>query len=220
MKTVLMAGHAPARNRAWRDELLATGQWDVMEPVTSFAQARVLLHRHNPDLLIAELRLLDGTVLDMLRVLRLGMAYLRTQVLVVARGEGDPLLLDALQEGADSFYDAGDPSADPLASHARDTLGGNADIAPWIARHLLDHFDSRCAGSGTLLHASVDELISPLSLTPEERLLLRRLAIGRRLAEVARYEKVSPRALAAQVRAIYRKMQWDLRAGDLTLQAA
>ena len=82
MKTVLLAGHAPARNEAWRDELLATGEWDVLGPVQSFASARVLLHRHDPDLLIAELRLVDGTVLDMIRMLRVGLAYLRTQVLL------------------------------------------------------------------------------------------------------------------------------------------
>lgn len=219
MKTVLMAGHAPAQNRAWCEELLNDGRWDVMEPVQSFAQARVLLHRHNPDLLISELRLLDGTVLDMIRVLRLGVSYLRTQILVVARGEGDPLLLDALQAGADSFYDPSDASAEPLAAHARDTLDGSADIAPWIARHLLNHFDSRVTPS-TLVHNPIDDMINPLSLTPDERLLLRQLAIGRRLSDVARYDKVGPRVLSAKVRAIYRKMQWDLRAGDLTLQAA
>lgn len=219
MKTVLMAGHAPAQTRAWCEELLAAGQWDVMEPVHSFAQARVLLHRHNPDLLIAELRLPDGTVLDMIRVLRLCLGYLRAQILVVARGEGDPLLMDALQEGADSFYDPSDAKADPLADHARDTLTGGADIAPWIARHLLNHFDSRLSAT-SLVKNPIDELTSPLALTPDERFLLRQLAIGRRLSEVARYEKVGPRVLSAKVRAIYRKMQWDLRAGNLTLQAA
>lgn len=216
MKTVLLAGHAPAQNQAWRDELLAVGGWDVLGPVQSFASARVLLHRHDPDLLIAELRLVDGTVLDMIRVLRVGLAYLRTQVLVVGRGEGDLLLLDALQEGADSFWDAGDPNAEPLAAHARDTLGGGADIAPWIARHLLDHFerDRRSVAASPL-----DELISPLALTADEVLLLRRLALGRRIAEIASYEGVSPRELSARVRAVYRKMQWDLRAGDLSLAA-
>lgn len=219
MKTVLIAGHAPAQNKAWLDELTATGQWHVLDPVTSFSQARVLLHRQNPDLLIAELRLLDGSVLDMIRVLRLGRHYLDTQVLVVARGEGDPLLLDALQEGADSFYDPSDPAAEPLAAHARDTLDGNADIAPWIARHLLDHFERRFHDN-PMQKSAVEEMISPLALTFDERMLLRQLAMGLRLADVARYEKVAPRALSAKVRAIYRKMQWDLRAGDLTLEAA
>jgi DNA-binding NarL/FixJ family response regulator len=155
----------------------------------------------------------------MIRVLRMGRSYLDTQVLVVARGEGDPLLLDALREGADSFYDPGDRAAEPLAAHARDTLDGNADIAPWIARHLLDHFERRFHAQ-SMQQLRVEDMSSPLALTPDERVLLRQLAMGLRLSDVARYEKVPPRALSARVREIYRKMQWDLRAGDLTLQAA
>ncbi|MBI5256235.1 MAG: response regulator transcription factor [Burkholderiales bacterium] len=217
MKTVLMAGHAAAQSAAWRDELVATGHWDVMAPVQSFGAARVLLHRHNPELLISELRLVDGTVLDMIRVLRQGLGYLRTQILVIGRSERDPMLLDALQEGADSFFDPADPKAGTLAERARDTLAGGADIAPWIARHLLDHFEGV---SRNLVDNPIDEMINPLALTPDERFLLRQLAVGHRLADIARHDRQTPRALSAKVRTIYRKMQWDLRAGDLSLQRA
>jgi DNA-binding NarL/FixJ family response regulator len=216
MKTVLLAGHAPAQNQAWIQELQAGSDWQVLGPVQSFGAARVQLQRHHPDLLIAELRLVDGTVLDMIRLLRVGLHDLGIQVLVVAQGEGDLLLLDALQEGADNFYDVADPNAETLAVHARDTLAGGADIAPWIARRLLDHFDQR----REVASSAVDELISPLALTADEVLLLRLMACGRRLADIANYEGVAPRVLSARVRAIYRKMQWDLRAGDLSLQAA
>lgn len=217
MKTVLMAAHAAAHSAAWRDELVATGHWDVMSPVHSFSAARVLLHRHNPELLVSDLRLPDGTVLDMIRVLRQGLGYLRTQILVIARGAGDPLLLDALHEGADSFFDPSDAKPGALAERARDTLAGGADIAPWIARHMLDHFE---AVARNVVDKPIDELINPLAMTPDERFLLRQLAVGHRLADIARYEKTTPRALSAKVRTIYRKMQWDLRAGDLTLQRA
>lgn len=216
MKTVLLAGHAPAQNQAWSDELKATGEWQVLGPVQSFGAARVLMRRHHPDLLIAELRLVDGTALDTVRLLRGGLHEAPTQMLVVAEGEGDLLLLDVLQEGADNFYDPTDRSAEPLATHARDTLAGGADIAPWIARRLLEHFQQR----RTVAVSAFDEMVSPLALSADEVLLLRLLASGRRLAEVARYENVAPRVLSARVRMIYRKMQWDLRAGDLSLQAA
>jgi DNA-binding NarL/FixJ family response regulator len=216
MKTVLLAGHAPAQNQAWIQELQASGDWRILGPVQSFGAARVLLQRHQPDLLIAELRLIDGTALDMIRLLRVRLHDTSTQVLVVARGEGDLLLLDALQEGADSFYDAADPKADPLAVHANDTLAGGADIAPWIARRLLDHFERR----REVASSAVDELISPLALSADEVLPLRLLARGRRLGDIAKSDRVAPRVLSARVRAIYRKMQWDLRAGDLSLLAA
>ena len=217
MRTVLIAGHAPAQNQAWQDEFAAAGDWDVLGPVRSFTAARVLLHRHNPDLVMAELRLHDGNVLDMIRVIRAGLGYLRAQILVIGGTEGEPLLLQALQEGADNFHDPAHPQAEPILVRARDTLAGGADIAPWIARRLLDHFECE---RRNLVSTPIEEMSNPLALTPAERFLLRQLALGRRMAEIARVDKVRPRELAAQVRAIYRKMQWDLRAGDLGLQVA
>lgn len=211
MKTVLLACRDPAVADAWRVELQATGQWKVLGPVTSFAVARVTMHRHNPDLMVADMHLVDGSVIDMIRVLRTGTAPLRAQILVVARGQDDPLLLDALQEGADNFFDAaGDARA--LARHALETINGGAHIAPWIARRLLDHFGPSAKGES---RPHVEQLIAPLELTAPERELLRQLAIDGRVAGAG-----GPRDVAARVRAIYRKMQWSLRAGDLQLQTA
>ena len=45
MKTVLLAGHAPAQNQAWIQELQASGDWRILGPVQSFGAARVLLLR-------------------------------------------------------------------------------------------------------------------------------------------------------------------------------
>lgn len=222
MKAVLIAGPSAARNEVWRAQLQAGG-WQVVSTVQGIVEARLQLHRLDPDLVLAELRLADGNALDLVRTLRQGAGLfsrrLKARILVASHGgEGDPLLLEALHHGADSFLDLSDPQAGALAAHADDTLAGEAEIAPWIARHLLDHFEQyRPAPFGA---SAVDEMISPLSLGFDERVLLRQLAMGLRLADVARLEKVAPHALAAKVRAIYRKMQWDLRAGDLTLQAA
>ncbi|MBI3368433.1 MAG: response regulator transcription factor, partial [Burkholderiales bacterium] len=176
----------------------------------------VLLHRHNPDLLVAELRLVDGSVIDMIRVLRTGTAPLRAQILVVANGQDDPMLLDALQEGADNFVE-GDIEPGVMPQMAGETLSGGAHIAPWIAGSLLDHFGPPAPDS-VMRH--VDQLVAPLELTPAERQLLRQLAMGRPMAEVADMREVSQRDIAARVRTIYRKMQWSLRAGNLSLQVA
>ena len=221
-KSALLAGWDPARTAAWRDELAGCGAWTLLQPVHSFAAARVLLHRHQPDLLVSDLRLPDGNLIDIIRILRTGLGggpghpASATQVLVIAQGQ-DALLLDALQEGADNFFDLDQPAGATLASHALDTLAGGADIAPWIARRLLDHFRLDGPGSG---QSPIEELANPLALTMAERQLLRQLALGQRLGEVARKVGLGPRELAAGVRAIYRKMQWSLRAGDLSLQIA
>lgn len=215
-RTVLLAGRDARRTAGWHEELRTAGGWQVMPHVHSFAQARVLLHRHDPALLITDLRLADGPAVDMVRVLRSGTSPLGTQVLVVAHGQ-DPLLLDALQAGADNFHDLDDAKAPGLAEQALDTLSGGAEIAPWIARRLLDHFGVEAQAAARPHVASPDALAGPLELTAAERQLLRQLSIGQRIGDVARLIGLAPRDLAAHVRTIYRKMQWGLRAGDLSL---
>jgi DNA-binding NarL/FixJ family response regulator len=213
MHAVLLAGADPAQAAAWRAGLLASGPWPVLGPVRTFAEARVLINRQQPAVLVCDLRLHDGTAIEMIRTLRAAPPRQRTQVVVVAQAQADTLLLDALQEGADNFFSCDDAAPGALAAHVGETLAGGADIAPWIARRLLDHFgvhnDDR--------REAVEQLIDPLSLTPTERFLLRRLSAGQRLAELARLEGVGQRVLAGHVRAIYRKMQWGLRAEGLAL---
>ena len=90
-----------------------------------------------------------------------------------------------------------------------------ADIAPWIARRLLDYFGLRPSGKQRCV---IEDLANPLVLTDPERQLLLQLSNGYRLGELARVEGVRPRELTGRVREIYRKMQWQLRAGGLALQ--
>lgn len=214
MKSVLLAVHDPNQAARWSQALATTGEWRVLEPVRSFSRARRHLLRHRPDLLVTDLRLADGSAVDMVRVLRTGLNPLPTQILVLAREADAALLLDALQEGADNFLGVEAATAQTLAQCARDTLAGNAEIAPWVARRLLEHFG---VGARETDRIPIEDLTNPLVLTGAERRLLWRLSSGFRIAEVARAEGVGPRELAGRVRAIYRKMQWQMRAGGLSL---
>lgn len=218
MDTLVLAVHDAAQAAAWHHELQATGDWLVPAPVHSFALARQWLIRQPPALLVADLRLCDGTVIELTRVLRTGLRPAsgrpRTQVLALAASDADPLLLDALQAGVDNFFISTGAPTGALAAHVCETLAGGAEIAPWIARRLLDHFGVQWQQSRRV---PVEELNNPLALTVAEQGLLRRLSVGEPLAEVARREGVVPHELTARVRAIYRKMQWALRAGSLSL---
>jgi DNA-binding NarL/FixJ family response regulator len=216
-KSVLMAVHDGAQAQRWAQALRDTRQWQVLDPAFSFAKACQALEQHRPDLLVTELRLRGGTALDLVRLLRSGLRPLTTQFLVIVRESDDALLLDALQEGADTFVSAESLTGATLAQHARDTLDGGAEIVPWIARRLLEHFGFSFS-SAPKLRQKVEDLTNPLLLTETERQLLYKLSAGYAIAEVARSEGVRPRELTGRVRAIYRKMQWQIRAGDLSLQ--
>ncbi len=218
MNSILLAWRDGPRAADWQSELAGVAGWQVHGPVASVAEIRHGLVRHRPALLVLDLRLRDGGAIDLIRVIRSGAhsapGLSRAQVLALVHHEADPLLLDALQAGADNFFVSADMRPGALAAHVRDTLAGGADIAPWIARRLLEHF------GGTRHQARpvpVEELANPLSLTTDEYRLLRQLSRGAPLRDVALFEGVRPRDLTSRVRAIYRKMQWALRAGDLRL---
>ncbi len=213
MKSVLLAVNDTTQASAWQHDLHAAG-WTVRDPVCSFLEARRQLVRQPPAVLVTDLRLLDGSVIELIQALCGGPRTQRVQVLVLTTTEADPLLLDALQAGADNFFMVTDAQPGALAAQVLDTLAGGAAIAPFIARRLLEHF----AISGREpARRAVEDLSNPLALTAGECTLLRRLSIGERLADLAQHEGVRPRELTARVRTIYRKMQWALRAGDLRL---
>ncbi len=217
-KTVLLVAWEPARSRAWQRELADHDEWAVLAPVHAVCLAQAQLNQQRPDLLITDLRMPDGTAIDLVRSLRHNHPAragddLAGQILVMTQGP-DALLLEALQEGADNFLDDAELGANPLSRHARDTLTGGAHMAPWVARRLLDYFGVYGIDRP---HPGQHEGFSPLELSRAERQLLRQLSIGQRLADVAHSLGLAPRDGAARVRSIYRKMQWALRAGDLTL---
>lgn len=212
MNTILLATRDPALAATCQAALQTAGAWQVLPPVHCLADARAALVRQAPALLVTDMQLRDGQAISLVRTLRLRQA--RTQVLVLATDEADPRLLDALQAGADNFWLVRPEASETLAVHARETLAGGADIAPWIARRLLDHFGQPARDAQG---RNVEDLTNPLALTSAERLLLRQLSLGERLADVASRQGVGPREITAKVRDIYRKMQWTLHAGNLSL---
>ncbi len=215
-KSVLMAGWDPKRSAGWRRALEAADGWTVRKPAGSLAELQSRALRRPPDLLITDLRMPDGPATELIHALRCGVRPLVMPILVVTRQQ-DPLILDALQEGADGVLDLSQPNGVTLAEHARHVMNGGADIAPWIARRLLDHFG---LGEAHPHRAAVEMVINPLELTTQERELLQHVSIGRRLVDAVQAAQLGPEVgSAAQVRAIYRKMQWRLRAGDLHLHA-
>lgn len=220
MHTVLFAVQDPYQTMVWSRAFEAAGHWRVCARVRTLAQASKALLRLRPDLLLADLQLLGGTAIDLMQVLRTGLKPLPTQLLIVTRDADRPLLIDALLEGADNFVSAETISPTALVQQALDTLAGSAEIAPCVARTLLDQFgaDPAYGQAHPLRRMRIEDLSNPLSLSDSERSLLRRLSNGFRVAEIARADGVRPRELTSRVRQICRKLLWKLRAGNLRLQ--
>jgi len=210
MSRILLLAREPSTAQQWRGELVAVGGHEVVAVADSSLAARTLLDLHTPDLVVCELRLADGTALAMIQWLAL---QPRCPLIVgVAHDEAEPLLYQALRSGADNICGAGGTRG-ALAVCVNQTLRGETGFTQPIAHALLDHFEHLHA---QLAHTVGDEQ-SPLQLEPPQRELLMKLAVGYRIDQLAQAQQASSRRLGQQLRAIVRKLQWDLRAGALGL---
>lgn len=217
VSSVILVTRDPQQAIQWRSLLTATQQHEVVAITNSARSARALLAQHRPRVVVCDLRLLDGTALAMIQTLASEPDASRPAIIVVAPNDADPLLREAMRSGADNYHVPG-PQADTLPGCVRKTLLGESTLTTSIAHALLDHFDRAPRHSRDW--TPIDEVQSPLNLTPHERELLVRVAAGRDLQQLAEQHAVNPHALGAAVRGIYRKMQWDQRAGSLSLQLA
>jgi DNA-binding NarL/FixJ family response regulator len=213
MSRIVLVARDPSLALSWRGELGAGGTHDVVAVTNSARSAQALLAQHRPQLVVCDLRLIDGTALAMIQWLALQAP--RPLIVAVAHDDAEPLLLEALRAGADNLCAPG-PQATPLAACVDQTLRGETALSSPLARALLEHFE-RGHAQQSRWHSVGDEQ-SPLQLEAPQRELLMRLASGYGLQELAQTQRVTPRLLGERLRTIVRKLQWDVRAGSLSLQ--
>jgi DNA-binding NarL/FixJ family response regulator len=212
MSRIVLVAREPAQALQWRSAL-AGGAHEVVAVTNGARNAQALLQQHRPHLLVCDLRLIDGTALAMIQWLALQPQ--RPLIVAVARADSEPLLLEALRAGADNVCVDGD-DASALADCVAQTLRGETTITAPIARALLHHFERSHAQLGR--HRRPGDEQGALELEAPQRELLMRLAAGYELEQLAKTQTVATRALGQRLRDIVRKLQWDVRAGSLTLQ--
>jgi len=86
--------------------IAATPGFRVVGTVHTIDEARPLIARADPDILVTDLRVQDGPVDGLLGDLRQGGRATRPQVLVTLMSHDDMVLLQALRAGADGWAEA------------------------------------------------------------------------------------------------------------------
>jgi len=214
MSRIVLVVREPALALQWRSELAAGGLHEVVAVTNGARSAQALLQQHRPHLVVCDLRLIDGTALAMIQWLALQPQ--RPLVVAVSRDESEPLLLEALRAGADNLCVLSDEGAPAVAACVEQTLRGETALTAPVARALLDHFERSHALLGR--HRRPGDEQGALELEAPQRELLMRLAAGYRLQQLAEAQMVPMRLLGQRLRSVVRKLQWDVRAGALTLQ--
>ncbi|EGF93002.1 response regulator [Asticcacaulis biprosthecium C19] len=147
-----------------------------------------------PDLVLLDLGLPDGSALPIIEALRAQNP--KARVLVITVFEDRASVLKTLRAGADGYV-LKDTGPDKLIEWVRATLGGETPVSPRAAGHLL-----------SLLREDEPpaEASPPSPLSAREQQLLELIAQGLSRKEAARVMGISPYTVAEYIQGIYRKL--------------
>lgn len=143
-----------------------------------------------PDLMLIDMQLPDGSGLDMIRQVSIAG---KLSLMLTMLGDRASVL-GALQEGAQGYL-LKDTPADQIRAAIADTIAGHSPVSAGAARHLL-----------ALVRRADPPAAQRDHLTERERAILNMLARGLTYAETAQAAGISVHTVGDHVKSIYRKL--------------
>jgi DNA-binding NarL/FixJ family response regulator len=176
----------------------------LLGTAASLAEARALLDREAPDVLLTDLGLPDGSGIELIRELRRS-APAAVAMAITALGD-ERTVLSAIEAGA-SGYLLKDGSFAEIGEALMELAAGGSPISPGIARHLLRRLQRAGAAEGV---APASDPSAP-RLTEREHEILSLIAKGFSFPEIAGLLAISPHTVTTHVRHIYEKLEVSSR---------
>ena len=187
MSTVLLVDDHDLIRQGLRRAFEREQEFDVVGEAGSVAQGRTLAREHSPDVLVVDMRLPDGSGLDLVRSVREQRAD--AGIVVLTMYTGDEHLFAALDAGASAFVLKDAPANDVVAAarHAAATprAFAAADLAAALRR--------RTSPTGP-------------QLSPREREVLSLLADGLGVSAISRRLYISESTTKTHISKIYEKL--------------
>lgn len=164
------------------------GDFSVVGEAGSVGEARAVLGRLRPDVLVTDVRLPDGSGIDLAAEVRRGSPT--TGIVVLTMYAGDEHLLGALEAGASAFVNKDAPSDDVVAA----------------ARHAVA--SPRSFSATDLAGAMQRRLATPTgpALSPRETEVLHLLAEGLSAGQIGRRLFISESTIKTHIGKIYDKL--------------
>ena len=182
--------------RAGMRKLLADHhEFAVVEDVGSGAEAIKACMDHDPDVVVAEVRLPDMSGIEMLRKLR--QISRKAQVLFLTVTDDPGVLMSAAEAGA-AGYVLKDISPENLANGIRAVHEGRTMIHPLLARRLFERLEASANRSATQTRAH--------DLKDLEISILAHVALGLSDREIAATLHVAEATVKKRLRKIYVKL--------------
>lgn len=170
--------------------------YDLAGTAPTIARARDLVVRKQPDLVLVDVGLPDGSGIDFI-----GFAKQQggAKVLMITSFGDRETVVSAIEAGADGYL-LKDSSPSVILDGIAATLDGGAPISPSAASYLLE----RLVGDAPQKAQPDNPEAAPL--TPREVELLKLFARGMSYKEAARELEISPLTVGNHVKSIYRKL--------------
>lgn len=161
--------------------------FDVVADAATVTEATALAAELKPDVVVTDVRLPDGTGLELTRNLRASQAHVG--IVVLTMYAGDEQLFAALEAGASAFV-AKDAPSDDVISAAR-----HASVAPrsFTAQDLAGAMQRKLVPSGP-------------QLSPREQQILQLLAEGLGVTPIARKLFISESTAKTHISKLYEKL--------------
>lgn len=163
-------------------------------PADSVRTGRQALATFRPSLALMELRLPDGSAIELLGRIPAGCAIVISQV------HDGASVLSALRAGAQAYLLADEP-AEVLVRQIRAVQRGELAFSPQVAHFMM----------GMFLKQGHDDRLSR-ALTPQQCRILRLVTGGLTTAQIARQLMISPNTVRTHLKRLYSRLSVSSRA--------
>ncbi|MBT5047829.1 MAG: response regulator transcription factor [Rhodospirillaceae bacterium] len=199
--SILLVEDDPVARRYFARIINGDDRLNLVDDVGTAEAAIAALGDHNPDLLVTDIGLPDGSGIDIIRALK--EMNPKSEALVITVFDDERHVIDAIEAGA-TGYVLKDSAPEDITATIFELLDGGSPISPSIARYLLRRFSdapSRPAGDD---EARTSEGIE--DLTTRELEILELVAKGFNYGEIAGSLDISRHTVTTHVKNLYRKL--------------
>jgi DNA-binding NarL/FixJ family response regulator len=207
---VLLVEDDPDTNRYLSSLIKSAETLTFASSVTSYEAAIAFLQQHDIDCLVTDIRLPDGSGVDLVRWCTDNRPAIQSLVISVLGDE--KTLLTAISAGAGGYL-LKDTDESKLCAAVDELMNGGAPISAYMAKHILAQLP--------ITEIAREQIKVPdetPTLTGKETQVLEVIARGYSYKETAKALGVSPNTIPTHIKNIYRKLQVHSR-GEAVCQA-
>jgi DNA-binding NarL/FixJ family response regulator len=201
-RVLLVEDDAPTRAHLAR-AIEANSQLSLVGAAANCHEARAMLAVEQPDVLVTDLGLGDGSGNSLIR--EVTRADPKTLAMVITVFGDERSLVEAIEAGATGYLLKSTPSSE-IATAILELLRGGSPISAPIARYLLRRFKRPASPVGAEAEEVAASAGAAPPLTGREVEVLRLVAKGFQFSEIAELLEISAHTVTTHIRHIYRKL--------------